>query len=191
MTVLESALRRAGADTYEVTRVLIRLYRFEGRTDDVRRLLRESFFRAPDPAIILRELWALDTTSWAMEAWQLALAGPLAQRTDGGRRRGELRADSGQQPVHLGVAHGPREHAEREPFEAAGSLALLGLAATFLFTNRLWMAFIGDTHTGLRHIAALIVALACPYVYRIVKAIVAWKWPKVAEKMGDAQKPGT
>ena len=52
----------------EIGRMLGRLYRLEGRTDDLRRLLRESWSRAPDPAVILRELWALDTTAWSMDA---------------------------------------------------------------------------------------------------------------------------
>jgi tetratricopeptide (TPR) repeat protein len=71
--VLKSALRNSGHDYYEITRVLGRLYRFEGRTEDVRGLLRESWSKSPDPPAILKELWTLDTTPWAMEAWQTAL----------------------------------------------------------------------------------------------------------------------
>ena len=71
---LESALRDAGPDSYEFGRELSRLYRLEGRSDDLRRLLRELWSRAPDPTLILKELWTLDTVTWAMDAWALALA---------------------------------------------------------------------------------------------------------------------
>jgi enediyne biosynthesis protein E4 len=76
--VLESALAVAGPDSYEIGRQLSRLYRFQGRTDDMRRLLRELWSRAPDPTGILKELWSLDTTAWSMEGWALALANAAA-----------------------------------------------------------------------------------------------------------------
>jgi enediyne biosynthesis protein E4 len=72
--VLESALREAGPDSYQIGRMLGRLYRLEGRTDDVRRLFREWWSQAPDPAVILKALWALDKIAWSMDAWALALA---------------------------------------------------------------------------------------------------------------------
>ena len=72
--VLRKALEPAPASIrYDLERALCRLYRFEGRTDDVRRVLRGSWRRSPDPAGILRELWFLDTTPVPVEALQLAL----------------------------------------------------------------------------------------------------------------------
>lgn len=65
------------------------------------------------------------------------------------------------------------------------SVMWLAVLTTFLLTNRLWEAFIGGKDTGLRHVAGLIVALASPWVYRVVKAGVAWKWPDFAAKWGD------
>ncbi|MGE3818260.1 MAG: FG-GAP-like repeat-containing protein, partial [Isosphaeraceae bacterium] len=50
----------AGADALEATRSLIRLLRFQGRFDEVKRLLREEWAAAEDPSRPLRELWALD-----------------------------------------------------------------------------------------------------------------------------------
>jgi len=65
------------------------------------------------------------------------------------------------------------------------SVMWLAVLTTFLLTNRLWEAFIGEKGTGLRHVAALIAALASPYVYRGAKAAVAWKFPEWAAKWGD------
>jgi enediyne biosynthesis protein E4 len=59
---------------FDLERVLGRLYRFEGRFDDLRRLLRESWCRSPDPAGLLKELWALDHSPMPVESWQLALS---------------------------------------------------------------------------------------------------------------------
>ncbi len=74
---LESALRQGQAtpeDRYELERALSRLYRFEGRLDDVRRMLRTSWCRSPDPSGVLRELWLLDYSPMPVEALQRALA---------------------------------------------------------------------------------------------------------------------
>ena len=68
-SILEAALLNAGADSFELMRVLRRLYQFEGRSSDVRRLLCQSWSRAPDPATLLKDLWALDKTSWATDVW--------------------------------------------------------------------------------------------------------------------------
>ncbi len=74
---LEAALRQGQAtpeDRYELERALSRLYRFEGRLDDVRRVLRTSWPRSPDPSGVLRELWLLDYSPMPVEALQRALA---------------------------------------------------------------------------------------------------------------------
>ncbi len=57
-------------DRYELERALSRLYRWEGRMDDVQRVLRASWCRSPDPAGVLRELWLLDYSPMPVEAWQ-------------------------------------------------------------------------------------------------------------------------
>ena len=75
----ESALIRAlpkvreGEDAYQVRRVLSRLYRFEGRVADVRRVLREAFLDSPDRPALLKELWLLDNSPQPAEAWLLSL----------------------------------------------------------------------------------------------------------------------
>ncbi|MGP0065833.1 MAG: tetratricopeptide repeat protein, partial [Isosphaeraceae bacterium] len=63
----------AGADRYDLERTLSRLYRFEGRLDDVRRVLRASWCRSPNPGAVLRELWLLDHSPTPVEAWFRAL----------------------------------------------------------------------------------------------------------------------
>ncbi len=74
--VLLTALSRADlsrADRYELERALSRLYRFEGRMDDIRRVLRASWCRAPDPVGVLKELFLLDHSPIPAEALELAL----------------------------------------------------------------------------------------------------------------------
>jgi tetratricopeptide (TPR) repeat protein len=66
------AMRQTG-DRYDLERALSRLYRFEGRNDDVRRVLRASWGRSPDPAGVLKELFLLDHSPLPAEALQLAL----------------------------------------------------------------------------------------------------------------------
>ena len=74
--ILTNALAIASpdqAERYELERAASRLYRFEGRIDDVRRVLRASWCRSPDPAGVLRELWLLDYSPVPVEALQVAL----------------------------------------------------------------------------------------------------------------------
>jgi tetratricopeptide (TPR) repeat protein len=71
--LIDSLADRDRPERFELERAQSRLYRFEGRTDDVRRVLRSSFAQAPDPASILRELWFHDTTPVPVEALLLAL----------------------------------------------------------------------------------------------------------------------
>jgi tetratricopeptide (TPR) repeat protein len=61
------------ADRYPIERVATRVYRFEGRFDEVRDLLRASWGRSPEPAAVLKELWLLDSSSMPIEAWRAAL----------------------------------------------------------------------------------------------------------------------
>src|SRR5262249_43781207 len=61
------------AARYDLERALSRLYRFEGRQDDVRRVLRASWCRSPDPAGVLKELFLLDNSPIPAETLELAL----------------------------------------------------------------------------------------------------------------------
>src|SRR5262249_34984173 len=75
--VLLSALARselAGPERYEFERALSLLCRREGRQDDVRRVLRASWCRAPDPVGVLKELFLLDNSPIPAEALDLALS---------------------------------------------------------------------------------------------------------------------
>ncbi len=57
----------------ELERALSRLYRFEGRFDDVRGLIRGSWAHSPAKAADLKELWNLDHAPMPVESWRRAL----------------------------------------------------------------------------------------------------------------------
>jgi tetratricopeptide (TPR) repeat protein len=59
---------------YELERALSRLYRFQGRFDEVREIVRGAWSRSPTPAGDLKELWTLDHSPMPVEAWRKALA---------------------------------------------------------------------------------------------------------------------
>jgi thioredoxin-like negative regulator of GroEL len=72
--ILLQALETPGDQVrFELERALARLYRFEGRFDDVRRLARGSWLHSTDAADGLKELWALDHSPMPVESWGLAL----------------------------------------------------------------------------------------------------------------------
>ena len=71
---------RDPADALKVRRALSRLYRFEGRVDEVRRILRATFDASDDRAGLLKELWLLDNSPQPVESW--ARARDLAERDD-------------------------------------------------------------------------------------------------------------
>ncbi len=71
--LIEALAAPIGAERYDLERALSRLYRFEGRLDDVRRVLRASWCRSPSPGAVLRELWLLDHSPTPVEAWLRAL----------------------------------------------------------------------------------------------------------------------
>ncbi len=72
--VLVAALSRPDAATrYELERALCRVYRFEGRFDEVRRVIRGSWCRSPEPAVTLKELWLLDHSPMPVESWNRSL----------------------------------------------------------------------------------------------------------------------
>ena len=65
------------------------------------------------------------------------------------------------------------------------SVRLLAVIATYVLTNLLWSQIIGELHSGLRHIVGLTSGLIAPFLYSIVKAAIAVKWPTFAAKLGD------
>lgn len=67
-TALEAA--RDCPPTFEFDQAKTRLYRFEGRLDEVRRLIRASWGRATHPAVILRDLWTHDKSPFPVESWE-------------------------------------------------------------------------------------------------------------------------
>ena len=72
--VLLQALSRSGqTPPYDLERTLARLYRFEGRFDEVRRLVRASWFHSPAPAELLKEVWTHDNSPMPVEAWKRLL----------------------------------------------------------------------------------------------------------------------
>ena len=60
-----------------------RLFRFEGRFDDVRNIIRGSWSRSPTPASDLKELWTLDHSPMPVEAWKLRRSTRPTARTNG------------------------------------------------------------------------------------------------------------
>jgi tetratricopeptide (TPR) repeat protein len=72
--ILNRAERVASAaDRPDLLRTQSRLFRFEGRFDEVRQILRETYPSADDPVAVLKELWLLDHSPMPAEAWKLAL----------------------------------------------------------------------------------------------------------------------
>jgi tetratricopeptide (TPR) repeat protein len=71
--LLEALRYPPSTPRFDLERALIRVYRFEGRFDDVRRLVRASWYRSPTPAALLKELWVLDHSPMPVESWRLAL----------------------------------------------------------------------------------------------------------------------
>ena len=61
------------AARYDLERALSRLYRFQGRFDEVREIVRGLWARSPTPAAELKELWTLDHSPMPVEAWRRSL----------------------------------------------------------------------------------------------------------------------
>ena len=81
----ESLLDDALADPqpsgrYELELALTRVYRYQGRFHDVRRLIRGSWYRAPRPALVLKGLWGLDLAPKPIESLKKSL--PTADNND-------------------------------------------------------------------------------------------------------------
>jgi enediyne biosynthesis protein E4 len=90
--LLRAIATPAVAENHELERTLCRVYRFEGRFDDVRQVLCRSWCRSTDPAGVLREVWLLDHSPMPVESWGLALekADPEDDRVWLGRARHAL-----------------------------------------------------------------------------------------------------
>lgn len=73
---------RGRPPTVEFDQALARLYRFEGRLDEVRRLVRASWGRAPYPAVILRDLWTHDKSPFPVESWEERALNNADQKDD-------------------------------------------------------------------------------------------------------------
>src|SRR5262249_33438423 len=72
--LLIQALRNPDeAVRYDLEKTLARVYAFEGRFDDFRRLLRASWCRSTSPAGVLNELWTSDHSPMPVEAVERAL----------------------------------------------------------------------------------------------------------------------
>lgn len=72
--VLSRALLREGWDAIELREALARLYRFEGRVDDVRRLVQETWEQSSDKAGLLKSLWEHDIQPWPVDGVRAVLA---------------------------------------------------------------------------------------------------------------------
>jgi enediyne biosynthesis protein E4 len=116
----------ASPDRRDLERALTRLYRFEGRVHDVRRVIRAFWSHSPTKAADLKELWDLEHSPMPVESWRRALD----------------KADDGDDRVWLGRANnaimtGRFEDAarwlnkcsERRPDDLAVRQAWLDLAA--------------------------------------------------------------
>src|SRR5262249_10386865 len=71
--LLQALAQPRSPGSHDLERELIQLHRFEGRFEDMRRVLRGSWCRSADPVGVLKELWMLDHGPVPVEAWQIAL----------------------------------------------------------------------------------------------------------------------
>ncbi len=72
--VLVQALSKPDESVHlELELALARVYRYEGRFDDVRRVVRATWGRSDDPAGMLKQLWAHDHSPMPVESWKRAL----------------------------------------------------------------------------------------------------------------------
>jgi thioredoxin-like negative regulator of GroEL len=83
--LLEVAARAPGPVAEEARRRLARLYQVQGRTDDLRRLLRAGWDRATDRAAVLQDLWLLDAGTPSVEAIRADLERAARQAPDDDR----------------------------------------------------------------------------------------------------------
>lgn len=64
------------------------------------------------------------------------------------------------------------------------SVMWLSVASTFLSTHTLWLAVIPvDTH-GLNRAVSIIAGFGSPKIYDWARALIAWKFPALAAKLG-------
>ncbi|MBS0379935.1 MAG: hypothetical protein JSS29_15760 [Proteobacteria bacterium] len=65
------------------------------------------------------------------------------------------------------------------------SVRLLAVISTFVFTRWLWPFFVPHPQSGLGFLVALISGVIAPSSYTATKALIAWKWPDFAKRLGD------
>ena len=65
------------------------------------------------------------------------------------------------------------------------TMYMLAFLFTACITHALWNEEIPPPYHGLDDTASIVNGFICPYAYRAIKALVAWKMPKFAEGWGD------
>jgi thioredoxin-like negative regulator of GroEL len=83
--LLEAAARDRGPVADEARRRLAQLFQTQGRTDDLRRLLRAGWDRASDRAAVLHDLWLLDAGTPAIESMRADLERAASKAPDDDR----------------------------------------------------------------------------------------------------------
>jgi tetratricopeptide (TPR) repeat protein len=71
--LLRALVNPDGSVRYDLEKTLARVYAFEGRFDDFRRVLRASWCRSSNPSGVLNELWTSDHSPMPVEAVEKAL----------------------------------------------------------------------------------------------------------------------
>jgi enediyne biosynthesis protein E4 len=73
-TLLFDALRKSPeTNRYPLLRVMARLFRLEGRFVDVSEVLTAAWLHAPEPSIVLQDLWQSDTDLIPVDGWKVFL----------------------------------------------------------------------------------------------------------------------
>lgn len=65
------------------------------------------------------------------------------------------------------------------------SVQLLAVVATFAATQLLWPYFVHHVPTGLGHLVSAFSGICAPKSYDITKALIAWRFPELAKRLGD------
>lgn len=61
----------------------------------------------------------------------------------------------------------------------------LAILSSFFATHMLWSAFIREDAYGMNRAVSLLVSIPAPLTYKLIKAVVAWKFPSFAKLWGD------
>jgi len=65
------------------------------------------------------------------------------------------------------------------------SVMWLSILSTFFATHTLWQAVIPIDAHGLNRAVSLVIGIGSPKIYEWVKAIIAWRFPALAARMGN------